>query len=134
MNKIKAFFLSLLAVIFFAFGFTACGDTGLAGTYKFSYLSTTVEGQTILVYAGDEYEGVVLDEDLITIVLKDDGTVKLSMNPPEGEAFTETGTWEQGEGNTVIFTIDEYPQEIIVEDGKITFDFYGQGLLTLEKD
>lgn len=133
MKKCKLFFLSLLAVIFFAFGFTACGDTGLAGTYKFSYVSTTVDGQTVLVYAGDEYEGKLFHEDLMQIVLKEDGTMTISIEI-DGVSESVTGTWEQGEGNVITLFEEGESMEVTVEDGKITFDFYGQGIVTLEKD
>ncbi len=133
MKKIKIFFLSLWIMLVSAFCLASCGEKGLAGTYKFSYLSTTVDGKIILVYAGDEYEGVVFSEDIMTITLKEDGTAELTIKF-DGKQESAQGFWEKGEGDVVLLSAGGDPLEVQTGDGTLTIDFYGTGLLTLEKE
>ena len=138
MKKLKLFLLTILAVVLGTLGFVACGDNGgVEGTYNFSYISTTTsDGEPLLVYAGEKYEGVVVPEDLIEIKLQSGGklTIKLIENFETSEKITFKGSWEKGEGDILVFIIDNSPQEVTLKNGYLEFDFSGMGLLVLEKD
>ncbi len=139
MKKIKTFFVSLLTIFLGVFSLFSCGgDEGVAGKYIFSYISTTVDGEPVLVNAGDEYNGQIFPKDLITVELKDDGNFLLKMKSFDGEEYSIEGTWEEGEDNSLTLTMEgtssETALEATIEDGKITLDFFGDGLVTLEKE
>ena len=136
MNKIKTFLLSLLAVILGAFCLVSCGEKGIEGTYKFSYLSTTIDEEAVIAYPGDEYRGEILPENLITVKLESEGKMQISLIISLGsdKQMSRTGTWEKGEEDTVILTVDGSPQEVTVKDGMMEFYFEGMGILVLEKD
>ncbi len=104
---------------------TACGsDADVAGTYKFQSMTMTYNGQTQTVNVGEEYGGVILDEDYNVIELKKDGTAKFSTSI-DGEVVAEaTGTWEK-DGKNVVITI---------EDESITAKIDGDTLTMEESD
>ncbi|MBQ8658257.1 MAG: hypothetical protein IJ506_03905 [Clostridia bacterium] len=134
MKKVKVFLVSLFALILGAFCFASCGgDEGVEGKYIFSYISTTVGGEPVIVNAGEEYNGVLFAEDFMTIEIDGNGEFSIEMKMPGEEALSQKGTWEEGEGNVVVLTVEGSSQEVTIEDGVLIFDIPTLGIVTLEK-
>ena len=105
MKKTLVVLLALVSV-FCTLCLTACGsDADVAGTYKFQSMTMTYNGQTQTVNVGEEYGGVILDENFNVLELKEDGTAK-SSTTLDGDLVDEsTGTWVK-DGNNIVVTID----------------------------
>ena len=93
MKKFKSVLLVFLTASCVCF--MACG--GIDGTYKFS--SMTIEGVTI--NAGERYNGIILDEEIIIIKLEKNGTCELN-----GFGQNTTGVWGASDNGYVIVEED----------------------------
>ncbi len=138
MNKIKAFFLSLLAVIVGAFSFVSCGDESekdLEGTYKFVHLTVEVGGQEQIILPESEYMGIVIPKDFITIKLESNGRFTLIMIDEEGGTpHTEEASWEKASGNKIKIKVGEASRTYTLKDGVLEFPMEGVGTCILEKE
>ena len=132
MNKIKAFFVALLAVILGAFCFASCGgdsEKDLQGTYKFMHLTIKVGGEEQILLPGSEYEGFYIPEDFLTIKLESNGRASLIMIDEEGGyPYTEELSWKKGSGNKVVLSSSSGSRKIPVKDGVLEFDM-GDGMV-----
>lgn len=96
MKKKLMWLMALAVMVVSVFAFVACGSSK-AGTYKFYSMKGEELGMSIELKAGEKFMGfITLDEDFITVELKEDGTVTMS-TAMLGEAEIETGTWKENE-------------------------------------
>ena len=127
-KNLVAIFAAALALLMSVVLFAACGDSDPVGTYKFS--SMTAGGETYKV--GDEVPMLgKIDENYMTIELKEDNTVTMStMGESSGE-----GTWElDGKTLTLTFTYAaEAPEECTLSGGTITMEDDSGATVKLKK-
>lgn len=97
---------------------TACAQT-FAGTYKFKSMSMTSGGISINYEVGKEYNGVTINEDAITLVVKEDNTFTMSMNMM-GQSANQDGTWEEVDGK-YYFSADGEKFEVKRDGNKVIF-------------
>lgn len=123
MKKVRNLLITAIVAVCAAiacFAFAACGgtETALEGTYKLSSVIISDGENTTTVKVGEEYQGVVLSEDMLTLELRADGTFSLTFDNGDGDE----GTWAKGDGVVKLIvgetTID------VPRDGKtVTIDF-----------
>ena len=116
-RNLAAVAAAVVALILSAVLFAACGGSA-AGTYKFS--SMTMGEET--VEAGDEFMGMTIDDDYMTIELKEDGTAVMTTMGVDSE-----GTWEL-DGKTLTLTVGATPMECTLSGGTITLEQDGATL------
>lgn len=116
-RNLAAVAAAVLALILSVVLFAACGGSA-AGTYKFS--SMTMGDET--VEAGEEFMGVTIGEDYMTIELKEDGTAVVSTMGVETE-----GAWEL-DGKTLTLTVAGESMECTLSGGTITVEEDGATL------
>lgn len=119
LKKLLVVFLAVAALAICSLCFAACGSSNSAvGTWKFSSMTTTAEGVTIDVKAGESYMGITLSEDYLVIEIKDDGTWVLTTTMM-GESDTQEGTWTQ-DGKTISFVSDGKTQNGTIDGDELT--------------
>lgn len=74
------------------------------GTYKFSSMTFTDDGETMTFNAGDEFEGETLSADMFVLELKKDDTFTMT-SPLMGSDEAQSGTWKK-DGKTITLTVD----------------------------
>lgn len=121
MKRLKLWLMTLVAVVVGVCSLAACGSSQ-AGLYKLSTM--TVEGTTIT--AGEEFQGITISADAVTLELKEDGTVEMKMNLM-GMNETLTGTWKQNadDAKKVDITVDGETQTCECDGSTIKFDVDG---------
>ena len=125
MKKTLVVLLALVSV-FCALCLTACGGSDVEGTYKFKSMTMTYDGQTQIVRVGQEYGGVILDENYNVLELKKDGTAKFSTSM-DGELLTEeTGTWVK-DGKNVVITISGISITAKIDGSTLTMEQVTEG-------
>lgn len=117
----------LLAVLLAAIACVACmalvGCGGAEGTYKFESMTMTYGDETVTIKAGDEFQGMTFEKDMMIIELKKGGKCIMTSSM-YGEAETEEGTWKK-DGDTITITSNNMTQNIQLKDGKLIINMEG---------
>ena len=126
MKKTLVVLLAIVSV-FCTLCLTACGGSDkVEGTYKFSSMTMTYEGQTVTVNVGEEFHGVILDENYNVLELKEDGTAKSSTTMDGALVAEETGTWVK-DGKNVVITIDGQSITAKIDGDTLTMEAEEEG-------
>ncbi len=89
-------------------------EVKVEGTYKFKSLTHTENGVSSEYKLGDEYEGVMLNEDFMIATFEESGVATMTLY-----GRTVNGTWKKIDEKDKIEMIVENEPEIFVCDGKI---------------
>lgn len=86
-------------------------------------------GVSVEIKAGEEYMGVTISEDAVTLELKSDGTFVLS-GSMLGETLSQEGTWEQDEEDSskLTLTVDGVSQTATIDGGTLTMGMDGMSM------
>ncbi len=128
MKKLKLWLAALVAVVVGMCALAACGSSQ-AGVYKLS--SMTMNGTTVT--AGEEFQGVTISPDAVTIELKEDGTAEMKMNL-FGMNQTVSGTWKQNadDNKKIDITVDGETQTCECDGNTLKFEQEGT-VMTMKK-
>ncbi len=126
-----------LVVLMIAALFVGCGSDSVPGTYKLKKIndkSIKEFYEEIAKAAGVDLSTMGVDvnkmEDMITITLKDDGTVEMKGSfemDEDAEDQVATGTWTQ-DGDKVTITVDGDAQECTFKSGELTITESGMSM------
>ena len=127
MKKFKIALAVLLTLVIGLVCLTACGS--VTGTYKFSSMKMESGGVSVEIKAGEEYMGVTISEDAVTLELKSDGTFIVS-GSMLGETLSQEGTWEQDEEDSskLTLTVDGVSQTATLDGGTLTMGMDGMSM------
>ena len=112
-------FVALTVIACFSLLFTGCSS----GTvYKFEKLTYDMPQQetTVSMCVGDEFQGIELTEEFITITMKGDQVIIRTHMEMDDESFTEVqvGTIVEGYENEIYFVSEDGDVMIAEKDGK----------------
>ena len=131
MKKVKSLLITTIIAVCAAiacFAFAGCkDDTALEGTYKFSSMTITMQGQSTTVKAGEEYMGMTISDNYIVLEIKEDKTFTLT-----GMGNTENGTWAEEDG-VIKLTVDGETMDATHNGKTITMDIEGYMTVVLSK-
>ncbi len=78
------------------------------GTYYFEEMTILYDDELIVLKAGEEFEGIVLTENIVSLTLSENNTAIMTINAL-GEKETMLGTWTES-GSNVYITFDDDTQ------------------------
>lgn len=128
MKKIGYWLATVALAVICVCALVACG--GVEGTYKL--YSMKMGGVEITL--GEEMEGIVLSEDVMTLELKSGGKV-VAKSKMGGAEITEEGEWKLNDEDKtkVEITIDGETETATLDGDKLVMDMAGFGTVTLKK-
>lgn len=118
MKKVVAVIAVFVAIIAISIMSAACSNDSITGTYKFSKVSFTYNGQINLFEVGQEFNGMTLTEDSYVLTVKKDGTFTVTSLLP-GEEEAQNGTWKSENGQ-YIFTVEGQVYEVTLSGAQLT--------------
>ena len=131
MKKLTLSILTLILIVISSLSFSACTKS-YVGEYYFSSLTMDMGGMTISMKAGEETFGEMIEPDMMTLTINEDGTAVMTSKLMEEISEAENLTWEKGEDGTLIFTSVEEPEEEPViatyERGMLTMTMTEEGI------
>ena len=126
-----------LVVLMIAALFVGCGSDSVPGTYKLKKINDKGVKE-FFDDLGMDLSTLGVDasklEDMMTMTLKDDGTVEIADNM-DGSGETVTGTWKQ-DGDKVTISAGGEDMELTFKSGALTYTVEESGIkmsMTLEK-
>ena len=126
MKKKLTWLLALVVMVVGLFALTACGSK--EGVYKFYSMKVDEGGVSVELKAGEKFMGfITLSEDFMTIELKEDGSVTMTV---AGEG-AEVGTWKVNEEDSgkIDLTFGGETQTVECNGREIRMEFEGNELV-----
>ena len=131
MKKLTLSLLALMLILISSLSFGACAKP-YVGEYSFSSLTMDMGSITVSMKAGEETFGEIVEADMMTLTVNEDGTAVMTSKLMDEIAETENLTWEKGEDGALIFTSVTEPEEEPVtatyEKGTLTMTMTEEGM------
>lgn len=122
MKKLVATLSAVISTVLMCVLIAACSNTSFTGTWKFSSMSMSGNGVSVNLKVGEEYMGVTISEEYVTLEVKEDNTFTITT-----AGQTQNGTWKEEDGKYIL-TVDGDDQTATINGKELTMEHTEEGM------
>lgn len=130
MKKFILFITTVFAVILSCLCIAGCANPDPVGVWKFKEMSADMDGLKLKYEAGKTYMfgQWAFTEDTVVLEVNEDNTWSFTMDLPESEKQTASGTWETKWGKLYLYDTDDGTDVATISGNELTMSHKEDGI------